>query len=92
MRKPSSAAEAKRVTKAGVRRKVIQLSQGRCTYRDSRTGNVCGSRFQVQIDHVRPKALGGDDQQKNLRNALPTTQFIDGGEKSRQRKDRPISK
>jgi 5-methylcytosine-specific restriction endonuclease McrA len=31
------------------------------------TGKVCGSRYQVQIDHVIPKAFGGSDDPENLR-------------------------
>ena len=36
-----------------------------CEYK---TGNkTCGSRYQVQRDHILPKALGGTDAPENLR-------------------------
>jgi hypothetical protein len=46
---------------------VLQKAQGRCAYRDPRTGIQCASRYQIQIDHIKPKALGGTNQAENLR-------------------------
>lgn len=81
--KDTSAAEAKRVikmkvisdtklegmsiTKAGAKRQILERSQGRCTYVDHVTGQICESRYQIQIDHTKPKALGGSDEITNLR-------------------------
>jgi hypothetical protein len=48
-------------------RQVLQKAQGRCAYRDPRTGIQCASRYQIQIDHIKPKALGGTNQAENLR-------------------------
>jgi hypothetical protein len=56
----TSAAEAVRV-------RVHQKAQGGCEYADPATGKVCGSRYQVQVDHIVPRALGGSDQPENLR-------------------------
>lgn len=67
LRKTTSAAEATRVTKAGMRRAIFQSSDGGCSYRDPVTGHVCGSRFQIEIDHILPQALGGKDAADNLR-------------------------
>lgn len=39
----------------------------RCQYRDPETGKQCESTYQSQTDHIRPKALGGGDEQSNLR-------------------------
>ncbi|MBK7891536.1 MAG: HNH endonuclease [Bdellovibrionales bacterium] len=50
-----------------VRRLVFQRAQGRCEYKNPHTGKTCGSRFQTQIDHIRPVALGGTNAVENLR-------------------------
>jgi hypothetical protein len=57
----------KATSQAGTRRAVIKSSGSSCTYKDPVTGQVCGSRYQVQIDHIIPKALGGSDEPSNLR-------------------------
>ncbi len=62
-----AAAASKRVTKVGAKRAILKSSGGACTYKDEDTGTVCGSRFQVQLDHIIPKALGGTDDPTNLR-------------------------
>ncbi|MBX3022747.1 MAG: HNH endonuclease, partial [Bdellovibrionales bacterium] len=49
------------------RRTVFQRAGGRCEYVDPRTGRVCGSTFQVQKDHIHPRALGGIDHPSNYR-------------------------
>jgi hypothetical protein len=48
-------------------RKQILARDGACTYKDPRTGKTCGSTYQLQIDHIYPKALGGADRESNLR-------------------------
>lgn len=65
--KRTSAAEAKRVPRSGARRITMKAANGSCTYKDPVSGRVCGSRFQVEIDHKIPKALGGADEPENLR-------------------------
>lgn len=45
----------------------MKAADGSCAYKDPITGRVCGSRFQVEIDHKVPKALGGSDELENLR-------------------------
>lgn len=59
--------EPKRNTKAGAKRVIVQVNDGRCVFKDPATGHVCGSRHQVQIDHIIPKAMGGSDDPSNLR-------------------------
>ena len=49
------------------RRNMIRRLGGRCSYKDARTGKVCGSRYQLEIDHILPKALGGTSDASNLR-------------------------
>jgi hypothetical protein len=48
-------------------RPVLQKAQGECAYRDPRTGVKCTSRYQIQLDHIKPRALGGTGTPENLR-------------------------
>ncbi|MGZ3695230.1 MAG: HNH endonuclease [Bdellovibrionota bacterium] len=38
-----------------------------CTFKDPKTGKICGTRYQSQSDHVQPRALGGTNDPENLR-------------------------
>lgn len=49
-----------------VRHLVWQKAQGKCTYRDPRTGNHCHSTFRLQIEHKTPFAQGGSHSPENL--------------------------
>ena len=46
-------------SQAQIRREIFQKAQNRC--------ENCGSTFALEIDHIRPKAIGGDDSKTNLR-------------------------
>jgi hypothetical protein len=48
-------------------RKQILSRDGCCTYKDPKTGKTCGSTYQLEVDHIYPKALGGSDRTSNLR-------------------------
>lgn len=52
---------------AEVRRKVFQRDKGCCTFKDHKSGTICGSTFQVEIDHILPRAMGGKNEPSNLR-------------------------
>jgi 5-methylcytosine-specific restriction endonuclease McrA len=74
-RKRKSPAAAKAVKKtvcgrqpisAAVRREVWKRDEGRCTWRGP-DGQCCGSTWQVELDHIRPAALGGPSTVENLR-------------------------
>ena len=56
-----------RAIPAAVRRQVWERDQGCCSYVDRGSGRRCGSRHQVQIDHILPFALGGSAEPGNLR-------------------------
>ena len=56
-----------RAIPAAVKRQVWTRDQGCCSYVDRASGRRCGSRHQVQIDHVLPFALGGSAEPENLR-------------------------
>jgi len=47
-----------RCASAAVRRAVFERDGGRCQW-PMASGGVCGSTYQVELDHVRARALGG---------------------------------
>jgi 5-methylcytosine-specific restriction endonuclease McrA len=51
---------------AAIAREVWARDGGRCTFRGT-DGRVCGSRYQVELDHVHPWALGGPTTTASLR-------------------------
>ena len=51
---------------ATIRKSIWHRSQGRCEFTAS-TGRRCESRFQLELDHKHPLALGGSHQIENLR-------------------------
>ena len=63
----SAATPAKPRVTSKIRRSTIQKAHARCEYRNPKTGKTCGSRYQLQIDHIKPKAIGGTDAPENLR-------------------------
>jgi hypothetical protein len=75
-RKRKASAEAQRPASAGqqacapvpaeVRREVWRRDEGRCTWRGP-DGHRCGSRWKLELDHIRPAALGGPSTVENLR-------------------------
>ena len=50
-----------------IRNAVLNKSGGQCEYRDPKTGHRCASRHFLEIDHIRPRALGGTNVPDNLR-------------------------
>ena len=52
---------------AEVRRLVWARDQGRCSYVNPKTGQRCGSRYMIQMDHIKPYALGGRSTKENMR-------------------------
>ncbi|MGE0525769.1 MAG: HNH endonuclease [Bdellovibrionales bacterium] len=52
---------------ASVRRVVIQRAGGKCEYQDPVTGHRCESSYQLDADHIVPRALGGGNELSNLR-------------------------
>ena len=63
---PSGPIGAIRHVPAAVRRDVWARDGGRCTF-TSRDGRRCGSRWMLELDHLRPAALGGRSTADNLR-------------------------
>ena len=53
---------------AETKRFLWQRSQGRCEWRDFKTGARCSAKFRLQFDHYpKPFALGGSSTRENLR-------------------------
>ncbi len=51
---------------AAVRREVWKRDGGRCTWKGE-DGRHCGSRWQLEVDHIHPPRLGGTSKLENLR-------------------------
>ena len=65
-RTTASRADAPRAVPREVRDEVFIRDGGRCTFIGP-DGRRCGSRHDLQIDHIIPRALGGDNSPANLR-------------------------
>lgn len=66
--------------RAAVRREVFERDGEQCTYVDGE-GNRCRERGRLELDHVVPRALGGDDTATNLRVRCQTHNLLDAEEK-----------
>ena len=53
------------------RREVWRRDQGCCTYVAPHSGRRCGSRYRLEIDHIKPFALGGATELSNGQAPLP---------------------
>lgn len=51
---------------AALRREIWNRDQGQCSYQ-SKEGKRCSSRFALEVDHLKPVALGGRSEAFNLR-------------------------
>lgn len=49
-----------------LKRSVMKSAEYRCQYIHKNTGQKCDSRYQLQIDHIRPVSKGGLDAKDNL--------------------------
>ena len=65
---PSFTTTAKRKSiKITTRRKLLVNANHCCEYVDSKSGRRCAGTYQLQIDHRIPLALGGSNNESNLR-------------------------
>jgi hypothetical protein len=67
LRTPTSVSEVSWHALTPKRKKVILKQQGCCQFRNPATGKVCGSTFNLQVDHIHPKWDGGSNDPQNLR-------------------------
>lgn len=49
------------------KRKLMEKAGRCCEFIDPKNKRKCGSKFQLQLDHIQPVALGGSDDISNLR-------------------------
>jgi len=66
---PAPPAQSRRVRQA-VRDEVFRRDGGRCTFVD-KSGARCEATINLEVDHVRPFALGGANEVSNLRLMCP---------------------
>jgi len=65
-RKPANPKSRTRHIPVATRDQVMLRDKQRCTFR-SRSGHKCNSTHNLQIDHIKPFALGGTHDPNNLR-------------------------
>ena len=58
---------AGRYIPAEVKRFVWKRDRGCCSYVNPKTGQRCGSQYMLQMDHIKPYALGGRSTKENMR-------------------------
>ena len=49
-----------------LRRRIWHKANGKCQYQDAKSKRQCGSKFQLQIEHIHPVAKGGQNAEENL--------------------------
>jgi 5-methylcytosine-specific restriction endonuclease McrA len=52
--------------KISIKKKIWQRAQACCEHQDSKTNARCTSRYALEIDHIKPIALGGSNEIENL--------------------------
>jgi len=60
-------AQGQRIVTGKLRSQVWHRDKGRCTYFNGKTGRKCGSKYMLQIDHIKTYANGGKTEINNLR-------------------------
>lgn len=56
-----------RYISAEIKSAIRSRDGGCCTFTSAITGKKCGSKFQIQYDHIKPFACGGETNFSNLR-------------------------
>jgi 5-methylcytosine-specific restriction endonuclease McrA len=63
----TSPSKRSRYIPAKIRRQVLlRDQQNGCTYKDPKTGRICGTRHGLQLDHIMPFSWGGEHSVDNL--------------------------
>lgn len=52
--------------RTSLKKRVWQRAQGCCEYRDPQTHTRCESRYALEVDHIQPVALQGQNEFQNL--------------------------
>jgi hypothetical protein len=61
------AAGVRKAIKITTRREVLKKAESCCEYVDPTSNRRCSGKYQLQIDHIIPLALGGSNSPTNLR-------------------------
>ncbi len=61
-----------------LRRFIFQRDHGKCQFRHSESGRICGSRVRVEIDHIRPFGTGRSGFRGEPSMSLPKSQPMEG--------------
>jgi len=64
---PESGCTFGRYIPKALKDQIWRRDQGRCQFKDPRTGKFCRSNHLIEIDHRYPVALGGENSPSNLR-------------------------
>jgi hypothetical protein len=51
---------------SSVKKAILNRNEG-CQFKDSKTGRICGSKYFLQADHIRPRFAGGGNEPTNMR-------------------------
>jgi 5-methylcytosine-specific restriction endonuclease McrA len=62
----SNLSKRSRYIPARIRRQVLLRDQNGCTFKDPKTGRVCGAKRGLQFDHIMPFGWGGEHSVDNL--------------------------
>lgn len=52
--------------KVSIKKVIWQRAEACCEYQDPQNQKRCGSRYALELDHIKPVALGGNDELENL--------------------------
>ncbi len=63
---PGWAQKRSRYISKAIRSTVFEKSKNACTFISPLSGRVCGSKFLLEIEHIVPFALGGENTLENL--------------------------
>jgi hypothetical protein len=61
------AAQKRGHIKVTTKRKLLLTAGYCCEYQNPNSGIKCGSKYQLQVDHIQPIAFGGNNERQNLR-------------------------
>ena len=64
---PMSVTLNHRVITPALRAQILQRARGQCEFHDEKSQRRCESRYQIEVDHIKPRALGGGHETTNLR-------------------------
>lgn len=56
----------RRYIRSALKKQIWQRAKSCCEFQDPRTHQRCTSKFALELDHIRPLALGGRDEFRNL--------------------------